>query len=509
MKVMQYMLGFLSIGMFFAQNGRSASSANCDAALPYPVDSATAILTTTVVIILLPPILYMFAQVLVPSFSIRGGHRTIEHTSTRRGVNRKYFCGSKQLHYGVTLLWKIMSLLFSVDWFLFKGMFNFSVGLYSLLKRFLRGIYEKNRLEYRDVTLTTMLKGELDSERELPDLPWLHAFQYFSSVNAMELEQEKLKWKNLAMHFPSYSHMVKSVYLGVTERWGKPSCSAKLIITSLSWMLPFQLLLSSIGRQYWYRVIKNYFIFCFMSLGVWTESIGSSYTIVEKFLDFESMFSTSNDSARIQLAQDEVEVEPVDDEVMIMPRNVATKDEENEDDEVLKKQEQRNMFVQFFSATASSRSVLLQLIPGLTAFAVLSVDLSVCPILVYSDPIRRLLPPLLSTDSWKSAQSQLRRNTNQSHPSSWKVFLLALYLSINDSRLIQYFIILQINCVAFGIVFYPDFIGRLVASLVVVTLIVALFRVGKYYVDVFDFFFPQFITETDDLRNMLLPVEEE
>lgn len=257
--------------------------------------------------------------------------------------------------------------------------------------------------------------------------------------------------------------------------------------------------------------MKNYIIFFFMSLGVWTTSIGTSYSIVDKFLNFEENVKYCDEAARTQLAQDEGddESDATADEVMIASTTPEGENEENEDDEMLDRQEQQSLFAQYFSATASSRSVLLQLIPGLTAFAVLSVDLSVSPIFVYSESIVSYLPPLLSKNSWKCAKSQLRRNTTEVHPSNWKVFLLSVYIYISESRLIQYFIILQINCVAFGIVFFPRFLGQLVVSLVVVTLIVAILRVGKYFVDVFDFFFPQFLTGADDLQNILLPLEEE
>lgn len=62
-------------------------------------------------------------------------------------------------------------------------------------------------------------------ERELPFLPWFHAFQYFSSSSASELDQEKDKWKKLSMDFPSYAHMVKSVYLDATEHSGNEEFS--------------------------------------------------------------------------------------------------------------------------------------------------------------------------------------------------------------------------------------------------------------------------------------------
>jgi len=72
MKIMQYALGFVAVGLFFTQDFHSASTANCDNAMAFPVDTMEAILTTVVVVLVMPVLAYMFSQILVPSFRMEG-----------------------------------------------------------------------------------------------------------------------------------------------------------------------------------------------------------------------------------------------------------------------------------------------------------------------------------------------------------------------------------------------------------------------------------------------------
>jgi len=322
-----------------------------------------------------------------------------------------------------------------------------------------------------------------------------------------ELTEEKACWNLMASYFPPYSQMVYTIYESIINDMDEPSCVTKLLIKGLSWFPPFQIFCSPIGFQYWWRILKNYGIFFLMSCGIWTESTRKSYTIMEKFLDYEYLACHDprteepiplDDPSALQ----EVEVDEND--------NGVDLEEAKKDDEALRKLEQRQMFIQFFSATASSRSVLIQMLYGMTAFAVLSVDLSTCPIFVFSKAIQKSLPPLLLTDCWDLATSQVRRGKG-GNPSRWKVLLLSIYLFIADSRLIQYFIILQINFVAFGIVFFPHHISQLVGSLVIVTFIVAISRVCSYTLDLHDFFFPHLTTEVieanEEVNQPLLQAE--
>eukprot|EP01037_Dinobryon_pediforme_P037886 gene37886-45596_t len=89
----------------------------------------------------------------------------------------------------------------------------------------------------------------------------------------------------------------------------------------------------------------------------------------------------------------------------------------------------KGMFTLFLSATSSCRSVLWQIIPGMTGFAILAVETSECPILVFSAEVRSNLHPLVKTDAWSDAKVRLSApnvgETEGRNPKSWKVFLLA------------------------------------------------------------------------------------
>ena len=66
MKINQYLLSFVYISVFFANNGVSKSNKNCDAAGGSPTDTSTAVFTSLFVMFLILPMVYMFGQVLYP-----------------------------------------------------------------------------------------------------------------------------------------------------------------------------------------------------------------------------------------------------------------------------------------------------------------------------------------------------------------------------------------------------------------------------------------------------------
>ena len=67
MKFSQFLISHVSVGEFFSSNGRSRSSSNRDASAAIPIDTIKAYLTTILVVVLIPPIVYLYAQILFPS----------------------------------------------------------------------------------------------------------------------------------------------------------------------------------------------------------------------------------------------------------------------------------------------------------------------------------------------------------------------------------------------------------------------------------------------------------
>ena len=57
--------------------------------------------------------------------------------------------------------------------------------------------------------------------------------------------------------------------------------------------------------------------------------------------------------------------------------------------------ERKQRFLQYLAAMTSCRTVMWQLIPGMTGLAIISVDTASCPVLVCSDKLNSMLTDLL------------------------------------------------------------------------------------------------------------------
>ena len=135
MKINQYLLSFISVNEFFANNGVSNSSTNCDSALSFPIDTLEAILTTVLFVIAVPPIIFMFSQVLYPwPFDSDLSHSyAIVNDSERQADSYWNKAG---------LGWRVLTAWTSVDWFSLKGLFNFAWRLQHHLQAFISIIEE-------------------------------------------------------------------------------------------------------------------------------------------------------------------------------------------------------------------------------------------------------------------------------------------------------------------------------------------------------------------------------
>eukprot|EP01033_Poteriospumella_lacustris_P013170 gene13170-9434_t len=91
-KWIQYALGFVSLQIFFADNGHSPSDTNCDATMPFPIDTALAYGATVAAGLMFFPTIFVIAQVLVPSFTFTRPYHPLagqmERLYDRSVVNR-------------------------------------------------------------------------------------------------------------------------------------------------------------------------------------------------------------------------------------------------------------------------------------------------------------------------------------------------------------------------------------------------------------------------------------
>ena len=133
MKINQYLLSFISVDLFFANHGVSKSSSNCDTALGpnFPIDTFEAVSSTVLAVIAIPPVIYMFAQVLYPASQISSTlteNSEVSYSTIGQGQGWSNTIG---------YIWKIVTTVTPVDWVFIKVLFNFAWSLQNNLQRFL------------------------------------------------------------------------------------------------------------------------------------------------------------------------------------------------------------------------------------------------------------------------------------------------------------------------------------------------------------------------------------
>ena len=135
MKINQYLLSFISVDLFFANHGVSDSSSNCDTALGpgFPIDTFEAVSTTVLAIIAIPPVIYMFAQILYPASLISVTFSHVSYSAIGQGQGWSNTIGK---------VWRTVTAATPVDWVFMKVLFNFAWSLQNNLQYFLFSIEE-------------------------------------------------------------------------------------------------------------------------------------------------------------------------------------------------------------------------------------------------------------------------------------------------------------------------------------------------------------------------------
>ena len=346
MKIIQVSLGYVSLSKFFEQGGRSSSSLNCDGAISIPLDSLLAVATTILAIVILAPIIFLFGQVLVPSFKLEkeAYDQTLEVLNNAINAELSDDFNLYWATHKVSSFWRVVSALSSIDWFYLKAIFNFALRLYDRLKIFGNQFKrEFDRVETNHLTdeysekINKIVEDEINVDRSMPILPWFYASFYINNENENFISMEKIEWRELKEQFPSFFTMVRAIqserrkgFLSRCGHYSKGAQAAYLhFIRTSSWVPIFQWFDSAVGLQYWKRVAVNYCVFLTISLGVWTHYVTRAFCVIDKY------------------------------------ENFFPKDSDDEDDsKLIRNYERKNQFIEYFSAYANARTVLLQLIPG-------------------------------------------------------------------------------------------------------------------------------------------------
>lgn len=263
-------------------------------------------------------------------------------------------------------------------------------------------------------------------------------------------------------------------------------------------VFPVQLYFSSKSREIWTFVVGNYVGFCCMSVGYWTEVMVDELSIIHSFEEFRGHAEGQGggpvtENSNLSIQHNPIRIKDGTTEVYLGGDITETTLEGEGGAESEKDIERKGFFVKYLSSMTSCRSVLWQLIPGMTAFAILSVDLSACPIFINSPSIEEnhLLPPLLVTNSWNIAKNQIKSFGKKPNgdPYYWQLALLSFYIFAQESRLIQFTVAVVNNLTAFAIVFSSSSLVVFVFLFLVVNLFVGFAQAGYTILLLHRFFF--------------------
>lgn len=395
----------------------------------------------------------------------------------------------KRVWSGIVPYLKFGVMLISLDWFYIKLTFEFARAVYDRMMIVNQSLVEDlNELNKDHEASNGKAKLDVDIP-PIPNLPWFHAVRKWLKKTPEEQTQEETeelnmqyKWNKLLAEFPTYYRMVLTVQEDLLPKYthkdskcsrcnvspimgkrfilneckdlslcemckfasDKDGTNGKempyhpvgsvlhywdqiwyVCVVCLSWTLPAQLY-SERGRRIWMRVARNYSVFFRIIFGFWTDKATRDFNLFAQFATLEEEQATS--SAAHRRALNSVNIQVVES---------TSKD----------KSDRMNLV----SALVSSRVVLIQLIPGLTLLSTLAVDISSSPILVFNSDLVELLPPFFMTDSVRQARNSLEQMGNDDEP--WKVRSMAVYLCVQESRSIQFFLNLCSNLIALGLIF--------------------------------------------------------
>jgi hypothetical protein len=250
-------------------------------------------------------------------------------------------------------------------------------------------------------------------------------------------------------------------------------------------------------------------MYFFMSVGWWTNSMQRQLSLVNNIKEFEEKMINPSEwerERRSSVASAVMVPNPLaggttgtgDEDATTLvgdvgthrvPSIAATGNRKHFD---ILEYERKTNFMAYLSAMTSCRSVMWQLIPGMTGFALFSVDTASCPIFIFSNEMTPLMTPLLVCDAWKIAKERihLRTGDREKKSSCLEVLLCASYIFIEESRLVQFLIAVMINFVAYCIIFSSVYLERVLKLFFVTIIFTGCVRVGYAVVPLYKFFFP-------------------
>ena len=357
----------------------------------------------------------------------------------------------------------------------------------------------------------------------IPITTWLHLFEYTDLDSADDVTSKREEVLKLQDQFPSYLAAFRRIVEDAKRhRLRHNPCLTSLFAIAGCGVVPIQLYFSSLARVIWYNVMLHYIRYFFMSVGWWTNSMQRQLSLIDNFTEFEEKMINPSEWERERRSSvssavlvsnplassgttgvvgvaDEDATSLMGDAVRNqVPSTPATGTTRKQFD--ILEYERKTNFMAYLSAMTSCRSVMWQLIPGMTGFALFSVDTASCPIFIFSSEMSPYMPPLLVCNAWGIAKERIHLRTGDvgKKISCWEVLFCACYIFIEESRLIQFLIAVMINFVAYCIIFSSVYLERVLTLFLVTIIFTGCIRVGYAVVPLYKFFFPAeaFVEET-------------
>lgn len=271
--------------------------------------------------------------------------------------------------------------------------------------------------------------------------------------------------------------------------------------------------------MFWLRVIENYAMLFIVAFGCWPEFAVPAFNLIDNFRRFVLQFTTFDNVYGESLLGSQV-VEAVNNRAnsnstvdgaaarlnQSIDKNIrggreaskslsstvaASTNDERQNSALLRViNDPKFLFQQYVAAIVSVRVVLLQLVPVLTVFSIVAVDLSPCPILVFSPTMLKHLPPLIAEKPFTRARQLLveeyeaEHKKTPSHVPVWKVFCLGLFMVNRESRLLNFFFLVIKTLVMLVVVFggENEYLKTSLLYAVVIGLTVTAFMNSMYFI---------------------------
>jgi hypothetical protein len=492
-RILQYFLGLVALSNLFANKGAGFYSQECNTVIGFPMDSLLSICSTVLAYLAMFPVVYIISQIIVPSF-----FKVDEEWEQMVGeLNIKQKIAGKPSTLSFYL--KLLSFLSSFDWFYMKLFFNYASSMYRNTSNYIAYLYKNKENMNKSNSLQKFETERTDNnfkQINVINLSWFHTWDESNKKNNYILlnhnepsftngaisEDEynsNLRWEKIKCNVPSYFNLVEIVSADlcheISHYYERSEVnSIDFFVWLLSWTIIMQLF-SNKGRIIWYRVFCNYCLFFKVILGIWTDNVVNQFSMNEMIEEYKSNASNFN------LSDNES-----------INKNIEVKEKENT--------------LRLLTAVVSTRITLLLLIPQLTIFSAVVLELAQSPIFVTSTKLSKILPPLIVVDPFQEARNKLKAEFYQdTEPADWEIYITSIYIFVVQSRLIQFVFNAYIAILSIVIIFDREHLLYFFIPTIIVFFVVSIIGTFTGIVLIHKFIFPvdnlHYKRHNDDSKN--------